>query len=59
MHSIKFQKQEQVISISKPEVGEIDDTEAATQVESFTIKSIPSAVVNVFDDLEISDDYCE
>lgn len=48
-----------MISVSKPEVGEIDDTETPTQVESFTIKSIPSAVVNVFDDLEISDDYCE
>lgn len=48
-----------MISVSKPEVSETDDTEATTQVESFTIKSISSAVVNVFDDLEISDDYCE
>lgn len=48
-----------MISESKPEVGETNGAEPATLVESFTVKSIPSAVVNFMDDLELSDDYCE
>lgn len=41
---------------SEPEINEIDDV---TQVKSFTIESISSAVVKFIDDSEISDDYCE
>lgn len=44
---------------SDPEISEIDDEIGATQVKSFTIKSISSAVVKFIDDSDMSDDYCE
>lgn len=47
------------MDFSKPEISEIDDEIAITQVKSFTIDSISSAVVKFIDDSEISDDYCE
>jgi len=43
--------------VYEPEISETDTT--ATQLNSFTIQSISSAVVKFIDDSEISDDYCE
>lgn len=47
------------MSNSELEKSETDNTEDGSQVKSFTIKSISSAVVKFIDDSEISDDYCE